>query len=444
MALTNNKVTFGRGNLSNMPTGVGYADMLYFAKDAKALYMNGQLISSGLLDMEYYAVLTDEARQVDFTNNAGPLYGKNSLGYPGSGISSLFSNVTLIDPEGSASDPWNWSTASIEKGSYILYQKIYNENNSNREVRWYGIILSSDITPEALQMRIEEVAAEVEVLEGDVSTLKNDVSTLKSDVSTLKSDVSILSGTTDSRITNIENILEINNTETSARIDRIDLSIGYIKQNYINDVSVALPLEFTKSGTTIEGLLHYGEGLTISNNNLIVDSSSSIFDGLGSYSIEKQADGSWVLTKKGVPVQGSAIIDAPTDQFLESVEVSTGTGPYADVSVLLFTWKLTDGSVTSPQQVPLSEIFPGVIGKSGEVIVNEPGMNGNTTGKWQVALDSSVTNRIQDISTSLETLENIVDNLDIPVYTGVTSNGVDVSINASNEISASILWNDFN
>ena len=49
-------VRFGRGLLSVMPTGNEYSDMLYFATDAGVVFMNGEPVTSGLLDMVYRAV----------------------------------------------------------------------------------------------------------------------------------------------------------------------------------------------------------------------------------------------------------------------------------------------------------------------------------------------------------------------------------------------------
>ena len=528
-------VKFGRGTLSQMPTGVQAQDMLYFATSERAVYLNGALVSGNVLDFEYKVVVSANGEYAEFRDPTNFWYKKESLGAT---LPSIFSDQIVISG-GDPSDPYDWAGATVAKGTYILYRKVENPEDSTRKAKWFGIILTSgEVTPEALQQALQELQSEVTdlqrdiaVIKADVSTLKNDSSTLKADVSTLKNDVSTLDAsvvsidtalrnnfydknyidhnyynmqavdafkneidssitelkadvstlkndvsTLDSRIDNVETILEINNSQTSARLDRsdasinalsvrvdrvdtsinalnqglnnLDASISYIKNNYIKDISIGAPLEIAYEDgdeTSVEITLNYGTGLTVQNGSLIVDTSSNIFDSLGSYKIKKRQDGSWVLTQNGAEITGSAVIEAPEDQFLESVEVSTGTGIYTDTSVLVFKWKLADTSVATPQEVPLSRLFPGIDGKAGEIVVSAPGSGTGfrVSNKWEISLDSSVLNKISDISTALSSLEDVVDDIDIPEYTGVNSNGVDVSVNANHEISAAIVWSDF-
>lgn len=534
-------VKFGRGTLSQMPTGVQAQDMLYFATSERAVYLNGALVSGNVLDFEYKVVVSANGEYAEFRDPTNFWYKKESLGAT---LPSIFSDQIVISG-GDPSNPYDWAGATVAKGTYILYRKVENPEDSTRKAKWFGIILTSgEVTPEALQQALQELESEVTDLQRDIATIKMDVSTLKNDSSTLKEDVSALKNdvstldasvvsidtairnnfydknyidhnyynmqavdafkneidssitelkadvstlkndvsTLDSRIDNVETILEINSSQTSARLDRsdasinalsvrvdrvdtsinalnqgmttvynglndLDASISYIKNNYIKDISIGAPLEIAyedKDEVSAEITLNYGTGLTVQNGALIVDTSSNIFDSLGSYKIEKRQDGSWVLTQNGAEITGSAVIEAPEDQFLESVEVSTGTGVYEDTSVLVFKWKLADTSVATPQEVPLSRLFPGIDGKAGEIVVSAPGSGtGSRSNKWEISLDSSVLNRISDISTALSSLEDVVDDIDIPEYTGVNSNGVDVSVNANHEISAAIVWSDF-
>lgn len=440
----NGNVKFGRGLLSAKPTGAEYSDMLYFATDAGIVFMNGNPVTSGLLDMEYRAVnAPGEEANLNLSSNF--YYDKTTLFDT---QQSWFENVVTDPTTGKI------VKATVKEGTYIFYKKL-----DGNTIKWKPIIISSNITPEGLQNELNALGEDVTDLQEDVSILDAslketdqkvdnltdkvdnvvipDVSGLHNDVSALQATVATHDSTIitlDGRIDTIEDILETTSNENSARLDRSDASINTILSNYINDGVGADPITVSVANNTITvgiNIADNGGIKTDANGNLSIDASASVFDSLGSYKIE-QKNGGFVLTQNGMPVADSSSILVPEDQFLE--DVSIYTDPETDIEYLSFQWKLSTG-VTTPTRIPVSRLFPGIDGSTGEIFVDK------STTPWIISIDPAFKTKISALETSVQELGDAID--DIPEYIGVNSNGVDVSVNNNHEISAAILWNNF-
>lgn len=444
-------VRFGRGLLSVMPTGSEYSDMLYFATDTGVVFMNGKPVTSGLLDMVYRAVSSSSGELARWDLSSNWYYDKVSLVTSSEGI---FEENSIVYENG------NPVRATVKEGTYIFYKKVESTPEGN-VVKWKAIIISSNITPEGLQNELNELGEDVTNLQQDVSVLDAslketdqkvddltekvdtvvipDVSGLHQDVSALQATVAEQDNTItalDGRIDTIEDILDSTNSQNSARLDRSDASINTILSNYINDGVGVDPITVDVSNNTITvgiNLANNGGIKTDNSGNLTIDTDASVFDSLGSYKIEYK-NGGFVLTQNGQEVADSSSILVPEDQFLE--DVSIYTDPNSGVEYLSFQWKLSTG-VTTPTRIPVSRLFPGVDGSTGEIVVDK------STSPWTIGIDPAFKQDVSTLQTSIEALQEDIDNIDIPEYVGVNNNSVDVSVNSNHEISAAIIWNNF-
>lgn len=448
-------ITFGKGRLENKPIGSIYDDMLYFATDENTIFLGNTKVSSGLLDVEYKSVLSDTGDVIDLTNYPG-------LQATESGPIRTVGNNTILD-----------------KGSYILFKKMeYNGVQTKWEAKWHLIVLSSSVTPEALQTEINAIAGDVEQAQGDIEDLQNDVSVLDAslketdqkvdnlaekvdtvvipDVSGLHEDVSVLQeyvadisqtvtdlctnlAAVDNKVETLETILDTNSTTISTRLNNIEA-------NYVKSVSAAnaspirVTTEPSTNGKDVTIDISLGTGLKIQDGSIGIDTTADIFNGLGSYKIVKvdEAGLQYKLQKAGADIADSDIINIPKDQFLKDVSIVDGTGANEGKKVIRFAWQLTDEKQPLHSEVLLTDIFPGIEGKTNEVSVT----TNQTTGKLEVALDSSILNKIAELDSDLDSLDQ-----QIYTYVGSTTDNMVVSVDSSTNdtkvISAHLQWINF-
>lgn len=446
-----NNILFGRGTLANKPSGTAYPDMLYFATDIAAIFLGDNKVSSGLLDVEYKSVTAEEGVQFDIT------------GYTGLSASA---SGPIINKNG---------TTYLEMGSYILVKKlIWKEVEGKHEPQWSIIVLSSSVTPEALQTELNSLGTNVDGLHDDVSTLEEktnqldsslkatdtkvdnltnkveqvvipDVEGLHTDVSALHVDVSTLQSSVDT----IETILDSTNKTVSTRLDTMEA-------RYVKVVSAGSGINVStaesSTGKTVTVSINTGSGLKVADGSIGINMDDSVFEGLGSYTIVSVPDSGglqYKLQKAGVDVPDS-VINIPKDQFLKDVTILTPSeGANAGKQVIRFEWELTadtEEKKHATTDILLSSIFPGIAGTSGEINVN-PAADGTLKVSIDNALKEKI-NKIDEIDNDLSDLTDVVSEL--PEYVGSENGSSKITVepgtgsNAGKKvITASLNWLQF-
>lgn len=259
------------------------------------------------------------------------------------------------------------------------------------------------------------------------------------DISQTVTDLCTNLAAVDDKVETLETILDTNSTTTSTRLNNIEA-------NYVKTVSAAnaspirVTTESSTNGKDVTIDISLGSGLKIQDGSVGIDTTADVFNGLGSYKIVKvdEAGLQYKLQKAGSDIADSAVINIPKDQFLKDVSIVDGTGANQGKKVIRFAWQLTDEKQPLHSEVLLTDIFPGIEGKTNEVSVT----TNQTTGKLEVALDSSVLNKIAELDSDLDSLDQ-----QIYTYVGSTTDNVVVSVDSSSNdtkvISAHLQWINF-